>query len=286
MQEGTWQNVMMGADAPGVEARGTIQSSGPYLHAWLKFRLPGNPRVYMVHANIDLKEIEDALQAEVYSRPNVQSAVSGGRIGRKIRAGIKKAARKIAKSKLVKGLVKVAKKVINNPLVKGLISATPFGAAAMAVRSAARIAAKAIKGGKKAKQLLRRVASGAAAGDPDAIRQARLLKAGLEQLRLLKQLIPHATAGGEPQYLAQVVSGADAYPGGCEIPPLVGCGADHVSDDQELDAFEEIATSGAFEGVRWLARRLGPHPLNPSEFDRRDALYLGHQAMVQNALLH
>ncbi|HKY36466.1 MAG TPA: hypothetical protein VJN18_11035 [Polyangiaceae bacterium] len=289
MQEGTWQNVMMGADAPGVEARGTLQTSGPFLHAWLKFRLPGNTKVYMIHAAIDLREIEDALSDEIMSRgPAVQRAVAGGRIGRKIKEKLKSAAKKIAKSKLVQGLKKVAKKVINNPLVKGLISATPFGAAAMATATAARMAAKAIKGGKKVAQKLRRVAAGAAAGDPDAIRQARLLKQGLAQLRVLQQLVPRVVSGmDEPTYLAKIVSGCVDNPAiGCGIPPLIGCGAEGLSDDQEIEAFEEFATAGAFEGVRWLARRLGPHALNPNDFDRRDALYLGHQTMVRNALIH
>lgn len=295
MQEGAWQNVVLGADAPrGMEARGTLQQNGPFLHAWLKFRLPGQSQVYMLHASIDLRPFEEALEAEVYARPEVQRAISGdarvgGRIGRKIKEGIKKAAKKVAKSKIVKGIVKVAKKVAKNPLIKGLLSATPFGAAAMAATTAARVAAKAIKGAKKAKQALRRVAAGAAEGDPDAILEARLIKRGLEQLGLLHQVAPRVVAGmDEGAYLAQLVSGC-VGPGApylaTNIPPLVGCGAD-VDEDQEVEALEEFATAGAFEGVRWLAHRLRPHAMNPNEFGRNDAIWLGHQTMVQRALMH
>lgn len=302
MQEGTWQNVVMGADAPGVQARGTLQSSGPFLHAWIKFRLPNDPTVRLIHASIDVSVIEDALELEANSRPGMQMAMAGGRLGRRLKEKFKAVARKIAKNKLVQGLKKVVKKVINNPLVKGLISATPFGAAAMATAAAARIAAKAIKGGKKAVHKLKQVAAGAAQGDPDAIRQARLLKQGLAQLRLLRQLAPAVTAGmDEPQYLSQLLSGCArlgdranlaamgrcAQPQiGCAIPPLVGCGADGLPDETEIDAFETVATSGAFEGIRWLAHRARLHPMNPREFDKNDALYLGHQTMVQHALLH
>jgi hypothetical protein len=289
MQEGSWQNVVMGADVPGMQARGTLQSNGPFLHAWLKFRLPRDARVYMLHASIDLRQIEEALAAELMARPNGR-AVSGGKIGRRIKEGIKKAAKKIAKSKLVKGIVTVAKKAWNNPLIKGLISATPMGAALVATTAAARVAAKAIKGSIKAKNVLKGIAQRAKRGDADAIKAARLVKQGVKLTGIARGLnVPQgAAAAGEEEFLAAVVGACvgDGYAMGCNMPPLVGCGADVPDDDQELEAFETVATAGAFEGTRWLANRLSIHALNPNEFNRSDALYLGHQTMVQRALMH
>ena len=295
MQEGSWQNVVMGADTPGMQARGTLAQSGPFLHAWLKFRLPRDSKVYMLHAAIDLTQIEEALEQEMLSRPGVERAVAGGerlviggKIGRKIKEKIKKAAKKIAKSKLVKGIVAVAKKAWNNPLVKGLLSATPMGAALVATTAAARVAAKAIKGGMKAKKVLQGIAQRAKRGDPGAIKAARLVKQGIKLTGIAKNLrLPqHAAAGGEGQYLAHVLGACVGCAQPVNMPPLVGCGADDVSDDHEIEALETVATAGAFEGIRWLANRLGLHPLNPADFDRQDALFLGHQTMVQRALLH
>lgn len=294
MQEGSWQNVVMGADTP-MQARGTLQQSGPFLHAWLKFRLPRDPKVYMLHASIDLQEIEDALEQEILARPGVQRAVSGGervvvggKVGRKIKEKLKKAAKKIAKNKLVKGIMKVAKKVWNNPLVKGLISATPMGAALVATTAAARVAAKAIKGSIKAKNVLKGIAQRAKRGDAGAIKAARLVKQGIKLTGIASQLrLPqHAAAGGEGEYLAAVLGACIGCAEPVNMPPLVGCGADGVTEDQEIDALETVATAGAFEGIRWLANRLRLHPLNPADFDKHDAMYLGHQTMVQQALLH
>ena len=294
MQEGSWQNVVMGADTPGMQARGTLKHSGPFLHAYLKFRLPRDERVYMLHASIDLQQIEDALEQEILERPGIERAVSGGervvvggKIGRKIKEKLKKAAKKIAKSKLVKGIIKVAKKAWNNPLVKGLISATPMGAAMVATAAAARVAAKAIKGSIKAKKALQSIAQRAKRGDPGAIKAARLVKQGVKLTGIASQLkLPqHAAAGGEGEYLAAVLGACIGCAEPVNVPPLVGCGAD-VSDDQEIDALETVATSGAFEGIRWLANRLRLHALNPADFDKHDAMYLGHQTMVQNALMH
>jgi hypothetical protein len=293
-QEGAWQNVSLGADVPGIKARGTLRTAdgqgrptpqGPFLHAFLKFRLPGDPKVYMVKAHIDLRQIEHELEAELASRgQGLTSAVSGGKIARKIRQGIKGAVKKIAKSKIVQAVVKVAKKVWNNPLVKGIISATPMGAAINATAAAARVAAKAIKGAVKARAVLSKIARGAKAGNPADIKAARLVKAGMKMTGILpvNASVQAAAAGrDEGAYLSAILgSCVNCQPMRVQVPYAVGCGADEGNadvTDNEVDALETIATSGAFEGVRWAANRLGLHSMvgRPDEFSKRDALMMG-----------
>lgn len=293
-QEGAWQHVALGADVPGIKARGTLQRAdehgrptpeGPFLHAFLKFRLPRDPKVYMVRAHVDLREIENAIERELEARqPGVTSAVSGGKIWRKLKRGVKKAVKAIAKNKIVAAVVKVAKKVWNNPLVKGIVSATPWGAAINATAAAARVAAKAIKGATKAKNVLSKIARGARAGNPADIKAARLVKAGMKMTGILPSTpaVQAAAAGNdEGEYLAAVLGACvDCQPMRVSVPYAVGCGADEGTDDvspNEVDALETIATSGAFEGVRWAANRLGLHSMagRPDEFSKRDALLMG-----------
>ncbi len=292
MQEGAWQNVLLGADAPpNMHARGTIVPNGPFLHAFLKFRLPGDPKVYMVQAHIDLREVERELKAALAdaSPRAAEAAVVGGKIGRKIKEGLKTAVKKVAKSKLVQTVVSVAKKAFNNPLVKGLLSATPFGAAVTMTAAAARVAAKAIKGGIKAKAALRSIAQRAKHGEPDAIKAARLVKKGMELTGIRPQLSisaqTSAAAAGEPAYLSAIVgSCVDCQPTRCNMPQVVGCGADEGdASHNELEALDEFATSGAFEGVRWAASRLGLHSMfgRGPEFSKRDALQLGMTLYTQ-----
>lgn len=289
MQVGAWQNVpryTFGADMPkGVEARGTLQFNGPFLHAWLKFRLPGQTKVHMLQARVDLREVEAQLM-QALNESGTTTAAAGGKIWRKMKRGVKKVVNKIAKNKIIKGIVHVAKKVWNNPLVKGIVSATGYGAAIQAAAGAARVAAKAIKGAVKAKKVLSSIAKRAKAGDANALKAARLVKAGMKATGILppasaSAAIQTAAAGGdEGEYLAAVLGACvDCQPSQAPVPYVVGCGADDGGDvtDQEVDALETVATSGAFEGIRWLASRLGPHSMSQSGFTRRDALMSGMQ---------
>lgn len=303
MQEGVWQNVAMGADAPGIQARGTLvqadkhgrhSPTGPFLHAFLKFRLPGDPKVYMVQARVNLREIEQTVRAALAEKsPGLAAqettAAAGGKIARKIKKGLKKAVKTVAKSKLVKGVIAVAKKAWNNPLVKAAISATGIGAALQVGAAAARVAAKAIKGGVKAKQVLSKIAARAKAGHPDAIKAARLVKAGMKITGIAPPQTPALTAAAagadEGRYLAALLGACvDCAPSRTAMPYVVGCGSD--SEDlthTELDAIDTFATSGAFEGLRWAASRLAPHSMfSPSaSFGKRDALALGLAVMSQ-----
>lgn len=285
LQENAWRSVSLGADAPGVQARGTLKHDGPFLHGYLKYRLPGESKVHMITMSLDLRDVEAALEQAVdASAPGLTTASSGGRIARKIKHGIKSAAKKVAKSKIARTLVSVAEKAFNNPLIKGLIAAAPGGAAMLATAAAARVAAKAIKGGIKAKQALHRIAQNAKAGHPDAIRAARLIKTGLALTGIKPQVsvnLRTAAAAGEPEYLAAIVGACvDCAPTNVGLP-WVGCGDDtqHDAEPHELDALETFATSGAFEGVRWLASRLGLHSMADPRtgFSRQGALLLGMQ---------
>lgn len=298
--EGNWQHVVLGADTPIREARGTLQRAdergratpdGSFIHGFLKFRLPGDQRVYMIRANVNLREIEQELMSALEAKsPGITSAAAGGKIARKIRKGLKKVATKIAKSKVVQAVVKVAKKVWNNPLVKGIISATPIGAAINATAAAARVAAKAIKGAIKAKQTLKSIAQRAKRGDQDAIKAARLVKAGMKMTGIVAPgqttaSLQAAAAAGEGHYLAAVLGAcADCAPSYAQVPYVVGCGADDGDvTDHELDALETVATSGAFEGLRWLVNRFGLHGMGnrPNELGKRQLLLLGQQALEQ-----
>lgn len=299
--EGSWQRVVMGGDTPIREARGVLQSAdehgrpmpeGPFLHAFLKFRLPGDARVYMVRASVDLRQIQQEVMAALNARaPGITSAASGGKVARKIRKGLKTAVQKIAKSKIVKAVVNVAKKVWNNPLIKGIVSATPIGAAINATAAAARVAAKAIKGAVKAKATLRSIAQRARGGDQNAIKAARLVQAGIKmtgiQVPATTAKLSTAAAGGEANYLAAVLGAcADCTPRYAHVPRVVGCGADEGDvTAQEVDTLETCATSGAFEGLRWLVSRLSLHGAanRPGELGTKQLLLLGQQALEQRA---
>jgi hypothetical protein len=303
-QQNAWTNVLLGADVPAADqhgslrtARGAIVPEGPFLHAYLKFRLPGSPKVYMLKARIDLRDVEKGILRELAQKTGhtpTQIAAAGGKIWRKIKKGVKK----IAKSKLVRGIVAVAKKAFNNPLVKAMISATPFGAAITATAAAARVAAKAIKGGIKARKALRSIAARAKQGQPDAIKAARLVQKGMQLTGIQTPAVSvtaslpaptivdtevapdseEAAAAGEGHYLSAILGACCAGQG--SVPAAV-CGADQGdASDMELDAFETFATAGAFEGVRWAARQLVPHSMfGPGHFSKREALQMGLQVM-------
>lgn len=290
--EDSWQDIHLGADVPSHAAR-IVTKEGPggtHLHGYLKFQLAGG-QTYLLTMNVDLRPIEAEVNAELAARgiPN-GGAASGGRIARKIKGRLKKAVKKIASNKLVKGLVSVAKKVVNNPLVKGMIAAVPGGAAVLAVQAAAKVAAKAIRGGKKAKAFVANVARRVRSGDKSALPVARLLKQGIKASGIAAHLrLPaNAAAAGEDHYLSAVLGACsgndfDPYAMSAGGHYLVGIGADESDGTEEIDAVETVATSGAFEGVRWLASRMSLHSMaaRGDEFTARGALMLGHQLMAQ-----
>ena len=282
----SWNEISLGADAGPHRARFATQDDGTYLHVYVKFGRPGQ-RPYMLTASMNLRQLEEAIQQEIDQRELPPGAVSGGRLGRKIRARLKKVAKKIGSNKLVKGIARVAKKVLDNPLVKGVLAATPGGAAFLAVRAAAKVAAKAVRGGKKAKNFIAEVAHKVKRGDPGALKMARLLKQGIKYSGVAKRLPMAASAGayGERDYLASVLGACLAmspHTSAAAGHYLMVAGDDGSSDDHEIEAVDMIAASGAFEGVRWAAERLGLHSMvnDPHAFTTRNALMLGHSVMT------
>jgi len=298
---GAWQNVTLGEDVPNVPARFAC-NEGPnnVLSGHLKFRA-FNGKSYMVSACIDLEPIEREIATEMAEKLVAQQpagAVSGGWLRRKLKKlknKIKSAAKKIGKSKVFQTIKKVAKKALDNPIVQGILASNPYGAAFLAVRSAARVAVKAIKGVPKAKQALANVVRGIKKGDPKALAAGRLLKQGLKASGLAGKLgsLRGAVAGAngpmrESDYLSAVlgacldgfqessaVAGADAY--------VLAAGDAAVEHD--VDALDSLAESGAWDGVRWLANRLSLHSMaaHPDELTARGALLLGHQALARFA---
>lgn len=284
-ESSNWEEVSLGADVGPHAARVATVDGGHLLHGYLKFQRPGE-RAYMLQATIDLRPLEKQIEEEAVSRLP-PGAVSGGRFFKRLRARIKKVAKKIGKSKLVRGIARVAKKVIDNPIVKGILASNPYGAAFLAVRAAGRVAARAIKGGKKAKQFIADVAHRVKRGDHGALKVARLLKQGIKYSGIARRLpLPAAVAGAdEPEFLAQVL-GAVATVSDPQTISLgnqfhLVAGDDGASEEQEIDSVDQVATSGAFEGTRWLANRLGLHSMaaDPNEFSARNALMLGHSVM-------
>lgn len=297
-----WQTVTLGADVPDVPARMACTQGGDnILSVHLKFRAR-NGRVYMVSACIDLKVIEAELAAgtqATLATPEAAALLNGqtldvetsGRLGRRIRRKLKKVAKKIAHSKLVKTVVKTARKALNNPLVQAALSAVPGGAAAIAVRNAARIAARAVKGAKKARRTIKSVMAGLESGDHEALESARLLKAGIRTHGVVPRkflIVAGGAAANERTFLYAVLG--ECVSGNYDV--IAGADGVLASDRAQVDddptdqeAFEEFATSGAWEGVRWLAKRLGVHSMtaDPDAFGRRDALLLGQAAQAQFA---
>lgn len=301
-----WQPVSLGEDVPDVPARlacGLGQDN--VLTAHLKFRARDG-KVYLVRACIDVSRVEEEVGKQMAAEllANRPPQISGdyeisGWLKKKLKKAaskVKNIAKKIAHSKVVKAVVKTAKKAINNPFVKAALqaaaSAVPGGAAVVLAANAARIAAKAIKGAKGAKQLVQSVRRGVAAGEDGSLQAARLIREGMRRHGMLSPVSAVMGADGrrdERSFLYAVLgecvgpssyavsAGADGY------LITAGC-ANNVSAGEaaELEAFEDFATSGAWEGTRWLLNRLAPHSMaaRPNEMTSRSLLMLGHAAQA------
>jgi hypothetical protein len=317
LSEGRWapMRAISGADpelVPHVAALSRVpcrivwQQSGDHLHAYAKFKLPDG-RVMMAHATTDLDEMERAISAEVRAELEqgrrrevglpADGAVSGAeyevlvagwlrRKMRKLKNRIKKFAKKTGITKVVKAVAKVAKKALDNPLVQAALAATPYGAAFLVARKATQLAVSAVKGGKKAKQAIKAVAALAKKGDAKAKTMAKLIRSAVQNNRKLLQNVPQlaAAAGAD----ATDVEALEAMTAGAPVPSsyFVGCGADvnnALSDETDIDALQHFAESGAWEGTKWLARRLSLHSQDarPYEYSERDALRDGRYAMGQ-----
>lgn len=247
------------------------------LRAWAQLA-PRGKRPMMIYASTNLAEIERELLHKAAAKvpPGAMSAGFFSRMKRKI----KKVAKKIGRSKLVRAVAKTAKKALNNPLVKVALAANPYGQAFLLARTAGRVAAKAIRGSKRARAAVRKIHHAATRQrNPHARKAMRLMRAAMKQFRLS----PVSFAGDDDLDF-------DAIAGACLGPVAsVGCDSWHASGDEdvefgaELDALEEFSTAGMWDGARWLASRLGPHSMvkRPDELTARGALLLGRESMAQ-----
>lgn len=295
--EGQW-GMVSGADPAvlRVPIRAVYQQHGNHLHIWAKFRAGG--RVVMAHASTDLaqmeREIGERVARELASRAprGPGGAISGGWFKRKFRRlknKIKAAAKKTGLTKIVKTVAKVAKKALDNPLVQAALASNPYGAAFLAARKAIQVGVKAVKGSLKARGVLKKMVNFAKGGNLKAKNFLRLVKQGVTgNPALFAKLAPKALKA------AQTVTSGDAAEleqlaalvQGCTEPITTSAGyweiAGEDSDgttDQEIDFLETVASSGAFEGVRWLGSQLKLRSMDiPPELTARGALLLGRQA--------
>lgn len=249
-----------------------------HIHAWASF-VPKGKRAMMVHASTDLSSIESELmKRHGLDKPGAEA--SG--LFSKLKNKIKKAARKLGKIKVLKAVVQTAQRALKNPLVQAALVATPYGAGFLAARAAARLAAKAIKGVPEARRAIAQVYKGFKAGNPASLNAMRLLRSGA-QLYLPK--VSSAVSGCSEAQAFQAIAGA------CAGSPdaSIGCDSWHASGDAlvelgaELEALEEFSTSGNWDGLRWVASRLGLHSMEnrPDELTARGALLEGRQLMAQ-----
>lgn len=280
-----WSRVDLGADTPNVKARYVEQAGPVYLDAWLKFQPPGE-RAYLVHVRVDMRQVERAVATEFAKQLSLEPGADIGRIGGRLKKRfkqIKNVAKKIASTKAFKAVKKIAQKALKNPLIKGMLAATPMGAAALATRAAAKVAASALKGNFKAKNLFKAAAKGVISGDDDATALAQMLEAGTHQVGAYR-LLAVQPSNHEVRRLHEVCSKAsNAYlqPWALQTANYYFVGADGDDVDQDADAIEAFATAGAFEPARWLARKLSLRGTDrhPVRGGTRNLLLQGREAM-------
>lgn len=303
LQENQWGAVTVTSGAyHRANARMVWQEHGGHIHAYAKFRAGG--KVLMVHASTDVAAMEREMEPEarrllldaahahgVRPAPGHQTVESSGwfkRRFRKVRNKLKKIAKKTGVLKVLKTIHKTVEKALDNPLVQAALASNPYGAAFLAARKATKMAFKAIKGSVKSKGRLGQLLKLAKGGNLKAKNILRFVK---KQVQLNPKMFKNAqqyasmvkTSGDEMRDLETFVHGctAPAYAtsGGIEIMGdynIAGDDADGTTD-QEIDAVEHFATSGSFEGMRWLAGRLSLHSMaqHPDEMSSRQALSSG-----------
>lgn len=284
-QEGVWHDTTMaGADRQRVPCQLSYQTRGNKLHSWLKLSPVGKGPM-TVHASINLdelrREVEPHMRAALAKRMGLKGngAVSGWGFMKKLKRKVRHAVKKIGKMKVIRKVVKVAQKALNNPLVTAALASNPYGQMFLAARSAARIAAKAIKGSQKAKHAIRAVVH--AAKTKRSPKAQQMVKMFAEAIRKLKKSqAAYARFAGDDDMLLAAMN---------EPPVSVGCDSWHSGGpDAELAAELETlnsnvtAAAGAWDGVRWIADSLAPHSMltHPPTLTARGALLSGRAAMA------
>lgn len=305
--ENRWGPMLIGASpaAPQgrVHCRVVWQQRGDQIHAWAKFRAMG--KVIMVHASTDvaaiMREIKDEwvrrqmsdLQQRGARHP--AGAVSGGwfkKAWRKAKRAIKKVAKKTGVVKVLKAVHGAVEKALDNKWVKMALASNPYGAAFLAAHKATQVAFKAIKGSKIAKAAIRKLKGESDRGSKRAKNVLHLMAKGVKanpglfnKNSKLHKLFA-AAAGADP-----TVEEIAALVQGCTESSPVSAGEYHAvmgadgepGVGEEVDFLETFASSGAFDGARWFARRMGLHSMNahPDELTARGALLWGRTAQGQ-----
>lgn len=265
--DGRWRKASFGGDRTPCEI--ALEQRGDNLVGFARVYLPGRTAPVFVWHRVDLAALEDELEdaaeerAEARAEPGI-AEISGRKARRRRRrrrrkrrrarrkarrkrmfGKLKKVAKKIGKNKVVRGIAKGVKKVVNNPLVKAAMSATPVGAAFVATQTAAKVAKKAIKGGKKARSVIKKTHSAFKRGNPKAARAMRLFRRGAKGLRGSRVAAAMAGDGTWDEWHANEV-----FVGACIGAGEVVYGAADATDDE----LEALVT---FSGDDWAHARVG-----------------------------
>lgn len=205
------------------------------------------------------------------------------RFGKRFARGIKTAAKKVGKLKVVRKVVGTVKKVLNNPLVKAAMMAVPGGAAITMARTAARLATRGAKGIKGARRAVRRISRSAGDGCPASQEAMRLMAAGiaLDMPEVGRVLLAGKT---ESEQWDAIAGWDESEPGavsGYDLVPWSAAGDARGELARELEALNEFASAGAWDGVRWMARQLAWRKMSdPNLYGRRQAVLDGRAVMA------
>jgi hypothetical protein len=242
-----------------------------------------------LHAETDLAPIErriaPVMQAALARQMGIpdNGAAAGWGFAKKLRRKIKRAAKKIGKNKVLRAVVQNTRKALDNPMVQQALASHPYGQSFLAARAAARVAAKALKGSKRAKNAIRNAARYAKAGVPKAQNMMDMFAQAMDQLNAAQQGYAQFQGDSHDRVLAMLEGPAIAG---------IGCASWHAGgEDAELQSELEMvdsltpssAASGAWDGVKWAAQALSPHSMASvaDPFTARSALLDGRAAMAR-----
>jgi hypothetical protein len=111
---------MIGVDRPAVLVR--FHTRGPWLVGVAVVQGPGEPTI--LRARVNMAELEKLYRAMIARKVAAGGVAVGFGFLKKAFKSIKKAVRKVAKSKVIKGIAKGLKKVVKSPITKWAIAAT------------------------------------------------------------------------------------------------------------------------------------------------------------------
>lgn len=160
------------------------------MHGWARIQGDLGDTI-TIHDSVSLGDIEHALARRLNTEV--------GRLGGRLRNKLKKAAKKVGKSKVLRGVVKVARKALDNPIVQAALASNPYGQAFLAARKGLRMGIQAIKGAKGAKQAIKGVYRSYKRGNPGARNMLSMVRKGMQTYKKLAPAARAALAGAEPE---------------------------------------------------------------------------------------